>query len=202
MTFTPKPTINFDERYIEAGETAKWDLTKGDLIRTALNMLQQHCHAASYNRGWWHDPISGLSLIPGDNAKDGAPRTREWEAAKVAFFPYVIATKVALCHGETSEGLEAYRVGATDDKIPYPGIVAEGADALIRWFDLIECLRQYHATLEALDAGEMAQVAYDDMAKQYSLAEAIMVKLPFNAGRVDHDFGKRNWLTNPNAKRF
>ena len=46
---------------------------------------------------------------------------------------------IALIHSELSEGLEALRTDAMDDKIPsYKGIVAELADAVIRIMDYAE----------------------------------------------------------------
>lgn len=162
--------------------------TAGDVITDAVNMLVQQCHAASYNRGWWHDPITGASLIPNDDTEVSP----NGEAVRMAWFPYVVATKIALIHSETSEGLEAYRVGAMDDKIPeFAGITAEMADVVIRVCDLMGCIQWYNASRTT---GEVPV----ELAK-YELGAAIMAKLPFNAGRIDHGFAKRK---EPGGKLF
>jgi hypothetical protein len=178
-----KMTVNFDENcypYLPL-------VTAGVGIASTIDLLVQQCHAASYNRGWWHDPITGLSLIP-----SGLPAPLGAETMRRAWFPYVLATKIALIHSETSEGLEALRVDKMDDKIPeFAGITAEMADVVIRVCDLMGCIRWYNASITP---GEVPL----EMAK-YDLGAAIMAKLPFNAGRVDHDLSKR---TKPGGKLF
>ena len=171
-------------------------LTNAEVIKTGLNLLVQQCHAASYNRGWWHDPITGMSLIPGAPDVDYDASAADYDFAleqiQKAWFPYVIATKIALIHSEVSEGLEAYRVDATDDKINFPGITAEMGDAVIRIADLIGCLQWYHMNYPALNDTGARVDAYD-------LGAAILAKLPVNAGRPDHDLAKRK---EPGGKKF
>ena len=165
-------------------------ITNSEVIKEGLALLVQQCHAASYNRGWWHDPITGLSLIPVDFDRHDAV-TFKWEEVRAAWFPYVIATKIALIHSEISEGLEAYRVDAIDDKIPFPGITAEMGDAVIRIADLMGCLQEYYASITK---GEVPEAIH-----QYNLGAAILAKLPVNAGRIDHDLAKR---VAPGGKKF
>lgn len=51
--------------------------------------------------------------------------------------PREVGTLIALIHSELSEGLEAARRDAVDDKIPeYSGLEAELADAMIRILDM------------------------------------------------------------------
>lgn len=163
------------------------EAARDDLIKQGLNVLVSQCFAASYKRGWWHDPITGLSLIPGELSwPDGEhPLQLQLEVIK-AWFPYVIATKIALIHSEVSEGLEAYRVDAVDDKIPFPGITAEMADVVIRVADLMGCLKLM-ADMDSFNKGE------------YELGGAIIAKLPVNAGRADHDLSER---AKPGGKKF
>lgn len=180
---TTKQTIDFnkvllqDEQYIYQ--------TGAGVIEQAFSMLMQHCHAASYNRGWWHDPVTGQSLIPNDANQLTDLHYRE--EFRGAWFPYVVACKIALIHSEVSEMLEAHRRDLDDDKISFAGITAEAADVVIRICDL----------LGMLDTG--VQSSPMGRAEDYDLGAAILAKIPFNATRADHDLAKR---AEPGQKKY
>lgn len=165
-----------------------------DLIRAGLVELVAVCHDASKSRGWWLDPITGLSLIPGES---GTTKPNEDEIIE-AWFPYVIGTKIALIHSEVSEALEAYRTDAFDDKLKnIKGVCAESADVLIRVADLMGCLQAYEMAKERMAGGsvEGETSAYTE----YNLAAATVLKLSFNVGRPDHALEARR---KPGGKRF
>jgi hypothetical protein len=177
MSITPKQTVDFDSEAF-VNEEGFVQTTKGEMIQEGIKLLVQHCHAASYNRGWWHDPITGFSLIPGELNLIDPFAKMDMEMIIKAWFPYVIATKIALIHSEVSEGLEAFRTDEMDDKIPFMGITAEMGDAVIRIADLMACLQ------------EQAKLQFAGNS-DYDLGAAILAKIPYNSTRKDHDFAGR-----------
>lgn len=135
--------------------------------------LQRTAHGNSKAAFWWHDPITGMSLLP-DQLPDNTD-TAEAQAIINAWFPYVIATKIALIHSEVSEALEGYRSDKMDDKLPHRLMIeVELADTMIRIGDLAECLK--------LD-----------------LSGAIVEKFQVNGVRPDHKIENRR---KPGGKKF
>lgn len=83
--------------------------------------LQNVCHNAAANAGWWTDTETGEDV-------------REWPKK---FFKLWVGTKIALIHSEASEGLEGHRKNKMDDKLPKrPMLEVELADVVIRVMDL------------------------------------------------------------------
>lgn len=184
------------------------DMSNAQMISHCFNLLVTNCHAMSNNRGWWHDPITGESLIPGEiNAYTGVavdlanpdPDDMIVEALKKAFFPYVVGTKIALIHSEISEALEAYRTDAVDDKIPMPGITAELIDAVIRIGDLLGCLQNYASKYPELVPDQFLDLPVENYRELFDLGKAFMLKTPVNAVRADHDLKNR---AKPRGKKF
>lgn len=82
-------------------------------LRAGLKNLGLLCHGMSYAAGWWHDPKTGLPIVPS------------------------MGEKLMLIVSEVSEAMEAHRKSLMDDKLPNRvGVEVELADAVIRIFDL------------------------------------------------------------------
>ena len=158
-------------------------------VQQGIENLVELTHNASKARGWWHDPLTGHSLIPKNDVDCSKGYCDTANQIVELWFPYVIATKIALIHSETSEGLEAYRTDAMDDKIPeFAGITAEMADVLIRIGDLMGCLQAY--VMKDAERGN---------ASAYDLSAAIEAKMLVNAVRPDHNPEARR---KPGGKKF
>jgi NTP pyrophosphatase (non-canonical NTP hydrolase) len=84
-------------------------------VKEAANLLQQVCHAASYDAGWWHD-------AEGNTTKDN---------------PLTFSNKLMLIVSEIAEAMEGDRKDCMDDKLPHRKMAeVELADAVIRIMDL------------------------------------------------------------------
>lgn len=103
------------------------------ILINAGMLLQNACHSASVDAGWWNHKATGLNLIyvlrnPSD------PLFALLAGA-------LVAQKLCLAHSEISEAMEGHRKGLQDDKLPHrPMIEVEIADAIIRLFDLAGAL--------------------------------------------------------------
>lgn len=117
----------------------------------AINTAVEVIHDNNVKAGWWTDRNTGEDLR---HNTPGPKRN--------------VPEMLALIHSEISEGLEGYRKGLMDDKLPHrPMLEVEMADAVIRIMDL---------------CGGMG----------YDLGGAIQEKLSFNAQREDHKLENRN----------
>lgn len=151
-----------------------------------LSDLQDMCHMASHKAGWWHHPNTGLPYIPGDDmiGDDGV----QWHDLRddtknliVAYWPFVIATKIALVHSEVSEALEAHRRGLHDDKLAHRlGLEVELADAMIRQFDVTGAME--HAAMLGV---------VDPRLHTMDIGRGFFEKMNFNVDRPDHKIAVR-----------
>lgn len=92
--------------------------TQNEYIARAGQILQDSCHGAASESGWWTD------------LKTGERQTDEVINAS-------IPTKLLLVVSEVIEGFEGFRKGLMDDKLPHRKMLeVELADAVIRCFDL------------------------------------------------------------------
>jgi NTP pyrophosphatase (non-canonical NTP hydrolase) len=84
-------------------------------ISQAANFLQEKCHKASYDAGWWHDAECNPT-------KDN---------------PLTFSNKLMLIVSEIAEAMEGDRKDCMDDKLPHRKMAeVELADAIIRIMDL------------------------------------------------------------------
>lgn len=97
-------------------------------IMFAGRVLQEVCHGASVNAGWWKDLKTGTDYVA--EVRSGSRLGKA-----------LVAEKLALVHSEVSEALEGHRKGLPDDKLPHrPMTEVELADAVIRIADLAGAL--------------------------------------------------------------
>lgn len=100
-------------------------------IQEAGNIIQDNCHLASFNAGWWNDLETGESLIEYDVHTDSVMINR----------PHLISEKLMLIVSEISEAMEGHRKNLMDDKLPHRSMLeVELADAVIRIGDLCGAL--------------------------------------------------------------
>jgi NTP pyrophosphatase (non-canonical NTP hydrolase) len=136
---------------LDAEQIEMWNYWSPSEVKMKdLNSYAKECHDASASNGWWNCPHTGEDLL-----------------SNPSYAPYVIATKIALIHSETSEMLEGHRRTAKDDKLTHRDAAeVEAVDVLIRIFDL---------------AGKMG----------WDLQGAYNEKMVFNDNRPDHKVAQR-----------
>lgn len=150
-----------------------------------ITKLQDRCHEASYAAGWWHHPDTGLPYIPGDEMSgDGGVKWQHLHSTVqeliIHYWPFVVATKIALVHSEVSEGLEAFRRGAMDDKLSHRlGLETEFADSMIRQLDIAGVMRRAR------------RLGVVEQGVEFDMASAFTEKMAFNAVRPDHKVAAR-----------
>lgn len=130
-----------------------------DMVTMNGAMLQDACHNAAVASGWWKNLQTGEDLrhVSADGLK----------AIKSGDTKFNVPEKLCLIHSEISEGMEGFRKGLKDDKLPHRDMLeVELADAVIRAFDL---------------AGGLG----------YDLGATIAEKLQVNAKRADHKIENR-----------
>lgn len=103
------------------------------LVVGSGKVLQDVCHSASLNAGWWNHTKTGLDLKRVINE----PENPFEELLAGA----LVAQKLCLTHSEVSEAMEGHRKGLLDDHLPNRQMIeVELADAVIRIFDLAGAL--------------------------------------------------------------
>ena len=116
-----------------------------------LLQAQTICHDLAASSGWWIDTETGEDV-------------RNWP---VKFLKLWIASKLMLIVSEAGEAMEGHRKDLMDEHLPHrKSIEVEGADLVIRTFDLFEGLG-------------------------YDLPGAIVEKLAYNQQRADHKLEHR-----------
>lgn len=104
--------------------TSQKELTpilKGQPLADAVMLLQDACHTASINGGWWTCPETGEYL--GDADGSGMKRNTD--------------QMLMLCVSELSEAMEGDRKDLMDDHLPHRKMMEVGlADAVIRICDM------------------------------------------------------------------
>ena len=94
-------------------------------VRVSAHRLQDACHGAARDAGWWTDLVTGADM------------TCAYRLPMAVKPPRNIGEMLCLIHSEISEAMEGARKGLMDDKLPHrPMLEAELADAVIRIFDM------------------------------------------------------------------
>lgn len=115
-----------------------------DELSQALTEISRDVFLGNVERGWYSDPKTGERIDRN------------------------IPEMLCLIHSEVSEGLEGFRKGLMDDKLPEREMLeVELADVLIRVFDLAGYLH-------------------------FDLGGAVKEKMEFNAVRKDHNLKERS----------
>jgi len=148
--------INTTANQAAAGAKPAHSAIDYEAIKEAGSYLQDMCHGASHNAGWWTHKADGHTYdLVGIMLMPQTPLEKLLSGA-------LVAQKLCLTHSEVSEAMEGHRKGLMDDKLPHrPMLEVELADAVIRLADLAGAL--------GLDLGC-----------------AIAEKMAFNANRADH----------------
>lgn len=133
-------------------------------VLKAGRALQQHCHAASYDAGWWHHvekpPVPRATIRVDLREQIRAATGPADLRARLA--KALVNEKLLLVVSEISEAMEGWRKDARDDKLPHRQMIeVELADAVIRIADLAGAL-------------------------DLDLGAAIAEKMAYNAVRADH----------------
>lgn len=98
-------------------------------VAMQVRQLQDVCHKASRDAGWWTHRATGLNLIDVIRAPQ--------DPLQQVLAGALVAQQLCLSHSELSEAMEGHRKGLPDDKLPHrPMIEVELADAVIRIADL------------------------------------------------------------------
>lgn len=88
-----------------------------DDVQACTDVLQDMCHHAAKESGWWTDIQTGEPILT----------TR----------PHLVGEKLMLIVSEVAEAMEGHRKNLMDDKLPHRKMIeVELADAVIRIFDL------------------------------------------------------------------
>ncbi len=113
--------------------------------------LSEYCYGLAKQAGWWIDTETGEDV-------------RTWPKK---FLNLWIGSKLMLVVSEVAEAMEGHRKDLMDEHLPHrKSIEVEGADAVIRLFDLFGGLG-------------------------YDLGGALADKLAYNASRADHKIENR-----------
>jgi len=88
-----------------------------DDVQACADVLQDMCHGAAKESGWWTDIKTGLPILTDR--------------------PHLVGEKLMLIVSEVAEAMEGHRKNKMDEHLPHrKSVEVELADAVIRIFDL------------------------------------------------------------------